>query len=42
VIPSTRKLSLLGDGEGMPESFPGIEDSVRELSAGELTEESDD
>ena len=42
VIPSTRKLSLLGDGEGMPDSFPGIEDSVRELSAGELTEESDD
>jgi len=42
VIPSTRKLSLLGDGEGMPESFPGIEDSVRELSAGELTEESEE
>ncbi len=42
VIPSTRKLSLLGDGEGMPDSFTGIEDSVRELSAGELTEESDD
>lgn len=42
VIPSTRKLSQLGDGEGMPESLPGIDDSVRELSAGELTEDSND
>lgn len=37
VIPSTRKLSQLGDGEGMPESLPAIDDSVRELTASELT-----
>jgi len=42
VIPSTRKLSQLGDGDGMPESLPSIDDSVRELSASELTSEDDD
>ena len=42
VIPSTRKLSQLGDGEGMPESLPSIDESVRELSASELTSDADD
>lgn len=41
VIPSTRKLSQLGDGEGMPETLPGIDESVRELTAAELTDEQD-
>lgn len=41
VIPSTRKLSQLGDGEGMPESVPGIDESVRELTAAELTSDAE-
>jgi DNA recombination protein RmuC len=42
VIPSTRKLSQLGDGEGMPESLPSIDESVRELSASELTSDAEE
>ena len=42
VIPSTRKLSQLGDGEGMPESLPAIDDSVRELTASELTSDTEE
>ncbi len=42
VIPSTRKLSSLGDGEGWPEQLPALEDSVRQLAAAELTAEGDE
>lgn len=37
VIPSARKLSVLGDGDGMPEQLPGIDEPVRDMSASELT-----
>lgn len=37
VIPSARKLSVLGDGDGMPEQMPGIDEPVRDMSASELT-----
>lgn len=39
VIPSTRKLSVLGDGQGMPEALPGIDEPVRDVSVSELTAE---
>jgi len=42
VIPSTRKLSVLGDGEGMPDALPGIDEPVRDVTISELTAESDD
>lgn len=37
VIPSARKLSVLGDSDGMPEHMPGIDEPVRDMSASELT-----
>jgi len=42
VIPSTRKLSVLGDGEGMPDALPGIDEPVREMTSSELTAELED
>lgn len=42
VIPSTRKLSVLGDGEGMPDALPGIDEPVRDVTVSELTAESDE
>ena len=42
VIPSTRKLSVLGDGEGMPDALPGIDEPVREMTSSELTSELED
>ncbi|MEX2441129.1 MAG: DNA recombination protein RmuC [Pontimonas sp.] len=37
VIPSARKLSVLGDSDGIPEQMPGIDEPVRDMSASELT-----
>lgn len=39
IIPSTRRLAVLGDGEGMPDRLPAVEETVREMTAAELTAE---
>lgn len=42
VIPSARKLSVLGDGAGLPEQLDAVDESVREMSQPELTDQSDE